>query len=450
MHTLSEDQIAQLAPDAASLKAGRDLAHDKKWLSHTVNDRVMWGEIKGSGSSPYRTQVDLQGMAFKCSCPSRKFPCKHGLGLLLLSARTPAVFPRSDQEPDWVKEWMDKRADKAPKAAPPVAAAPEAAPKTDKAAKDREKRQHERFLKVQAGTAELELWLKDLVRTGLVAAPEKGPAFWEKTAARMVDAQAPGLGNRVRELGDVPYAAGNDWQETLLQRVAGLYLLLEAFKHLDALPAALQEDVRSLVGWSKSQKELLADGDAETIKDHWLVLSRQTETQDDLTIGRNWLYGAASARYALILNFAHKSAPIPTLLTPDTVVAAELTFYPGTFPLRAAVREGGNLRKEPVQPVPLAGWEAVQAHYAAVQARSPWADQLPVTVAALVPARQGNRWLLRDTQGHCLPLPPDYPEARLLQLLAYGGGHPLDMFVLRSPGAAAPAGIWYDGHYRSL
>jgi hypothetical protein len=448
VHTLSEDQIAQLAPDAASLKAGRDLAHDKKWLTHTFNDRVMWGEIKGSGSSPYRTQIDLQGMAFKCSCPSRKFPCKHGLGLLLLSARSPAVFAQSDQEPDWVKEWMDKRADKGAK--PAIAAEPSAAPKADKSAKERDKRQHERLLKVQGGAAELELWLKDLVRTGLVGAPEKGAVFWEKTAARMVDAQAPGLGNRVRELGEIPYAAGNGWQETLLQRVAGLYLLLEAFKNLDALPAPLQEDVRSLIGWSKSQKELLADAEAETIKDNWLVLSRQTETQDDLTIGRNWLYGAASGRYALLLNFAHKSAPISTLLAPDTVVAAALTFYPGTYPLRAAVQEQGSLRKEAMQATPLAHWEAVQAHYAAVQAGSPWTDLLPVTVAALAPARQGDQWLLRDGAGGYMPLPPDYPEGRLMQLLAYGGGHPLDMFVLRSPQHVAPAGIWLDGYYRSL
>nr|WP_279163542.1 SWIM zinc finger family protein [Rhodococcus erythropolis] len=27
--------------------------------------------------------VDLRGPAYKCSCPSRKFPCKHALGLLV-------------------------------------------------------------------------------------------------------------------------------------------------------------------------------------------------------------------------------------------------------------------------------------------------------------------------------------------------------------------------------
>jgi hypothetical protein len=37
-----------------------------------------------------------------------------------------------------------------------------------------------------------------------------------------------------------------------------------------------------------------------------------------------------------------------------------------------------------------------------------------------------------------------------MQLLAYGGGRSLDLFVLRSHQYAAPAGLWLDGHYRSL
>ncbi len=449
MHTITEEQITQLAPDAASLKSGKELASDKKWLSYACNDRVMWGEIKGSGSSPYRTQIDLQQTAFKCSCPSRKFPCKHGLGLLLLWVRSPALFTRSTSEPDWVKEWMDKRTEKTTKTPiSPVEAT--LSPKIDKGAKEREKRENERFLKVQSGIVELERWLKDLVRTGLLAAPEKGAAFWEKTAARMVDAQAPGLGNRVKELGAIHYASGNGWQETLLQQVASLYLLLEGFKKLKTLPTPLQEDVRGLIGWTKSQKELLQGTEAETIQDAWLVLGRQTEVQDDLTIQRNWLYGSASGRYALILNFAYKNMPITTLLTPNTVVAADLTFYPGNYPLRAIVKEQGHNRKETMQPVPLTDWEAAQHFYAQVQAFSPWTDLLPMTVANLTPVRQGVQWLLRDQDDLCMPLSPEYDEKRLMQLLAYSGGSPLDMFLLRSHHAVAPVGIWYQGQYRCL
>ena len=111
--TFTEEQVAQLAPDASSLKAGKDLANERKWLNYQLNDRVLWGEVQGSGKDPYRTQIDLRQIAFKCSCPSRKFPCKHGLGLLFLVARKNGEITRSDAEPTWVNEWITKRSEKA-------------------------------------------------------------------------------------------------------------------------------------------------------------------------------------------------------------------------------------------------------------------------------------------------------------------------------------------------
>ena len=75
---LTRDQILQLAPDDASGKAGLQLATTSKWVARHAHALALWGDCQGSGSSPYKTMVDLANMAFKCSCPSRKFPCKHG------------------------------------------------------------------------------------------------------------------------------------------------------------------------------------------------------------------------------------------------------------------------------------------------------------------------------------------------------------------------------------
>ena len=95
MH-LSEDQILALAPDDPSRKSGKDLSAPAKWVSKGANEAALWGECQGSGSKPYQTQVDLSNLAFKCSCPSRKFPCKHGLGLLLMRARQPKEFSQTN------------------------------------------------------------------------------------------------------------------------------------------------------------------------------------------------------------------------------------------------------------------------------------------------------------------------------------------------------------------
>ena len=115
----TEPEILSLAPDESSKKAGKELANPLKWVSVGANDEAIWGECQGSGSKPYQTQIDLRNIAFKCSCPSRKFPCKHGIALALLHARLPESF-KDNQSPAWVTEWISKRAEKEEKR--PIAA----------------------------------------------------------------------------------------------------------------------------------------------------------------------------------------------------------------------------------------------------------------------------------------------------------------------------------------
>ena len=111
---LTEEQIIQLAPDAASVKAGKGLATRAKWVLLEHSDRAIWGHCQGSGKTPYQTVIDTKNVAFKCSCPSRKFPCKHGLGLLFLYAAQAEQFKEAD-EPEWVTSWLSKREEKAEK-----------------------------------------------------------------------------------------------------------------------------------------------------------------------------------------------------------------------------------------------------------------------------------------------------------------------------------------------
>src|SRR5262245_620937 len=106
------EQIMALAPDAASAKAGQGLATARKWLAVGADEQAAWGWWQGVGKEPYQAQIDLSEPAFRCSCPSRKFPCKHGLGLFLLLASSAAAF-KEKKPPDWVVEWMASRAKRA-------------------------------------------------------------------------------------------------------------------------------------------------------------------------------------------------------------------------------------------------------------------------------------------------------------------------------------------------
>ncbi|MGW4809729.1 SWIM zinc finger family protein, partial [Kitasatospora sp. NPDC004272] len=127
----STEHVLSLAPDPASLKAAGKLSGPAPWSATGTGGGALWGLCKGSGSTPYRTAVELGTPAYKCSCPSRKFPCKHALGLLLLWASGPEAVADGAAPPDWVAEWLDGRgraaADKAAKQSAKAAEADPAA-----------------------------------------------------------------------------------------------------------------------------------------------------------------------------------------------------------------------------------------------------------------------------------------------------------------------------------
>ncbi|MDP9417748.1 MAG: SWIM zinc finger family protein, partial [Actinomycetota bacterium] len=105
----STAQVLALAPDASSAAAGRKLAGPTPWSGTGASDEpaVVWGACKGSGKTPYQTVVDLTGPAYKCTCPSRKFPCKHALGLLLLWSGGQIG---GGEPPEWAASWAAGRA----------------------------------------------------------------------------------------------------------------------------------------------------------------------------------------------------------------------------------------------------------------------------------------------------------------------------------------------------
>ncbi|MDZ7878563.1 MAG: SWIM zinc finger family protein [Saprospiraceae bacterium] len=450
MNHFSKQQVEQLAPDASSLKAGKDLANLAKWVTLGISDRALWGEVQGSGKNPYQTQVDGNSTAFKCSCPSRKFPCKHGLGLLFLFAENAANLKQTN-EPAWVKDWIDKRQEKAEKT--PASVSEEKNDETDeKKAKQKAKTQDDRLANAQAGAAELELWLKDLLRNGFLSIPEKAPAFFQKTAARMVDAKATGLGNFVKGFNRINYYNGTTWQSEVLEQAAKTFLTLEGFKNLEKLSTPISDDIRSLVGWSAKQKELLEDENAEALTDEWLTLARLTEREDDLTIQRHYLLGLESHRLAMILDFAYKNTAMPTLLMPATATKATLVFQPSNALLRRAFikNQGANTSKITTAFKPLANWTTAQHDIVQHLQKFLWADDIVQVVADLSLASDGMAWFLKDTEGSILKLNPQFSEEKIWQLLAVSGGVAKTFAMLRTKETVLPLGIFEENTYQIL
>jgi hypothetical protein len=127
-------------------------------------------------------------------------------------------------------------------------------------------------------------------------------------------------------------------------------LLLQAYRRQQLLPVPLRETVRTLVGWTQNQYDLLAEAGQ---RDRWLVLGQWVEREDQLRVQRTWLYGQDSIQWALILAFAHTGQPLDTSMLAGTALDAELVFFPGLAPPRALVKQR-HTPLEPLAPRPAA------------------------------------------------------------------------------------------------
>ena len=409
----TRERVLDLAPDAASAKAAHGQAKPAKWDGLGRTEAALWGEIKGSGKKPYQTRVDLTEPAFKCSCPSRKFPCKHALGILLVLAEVPDRFVDGDP-PDWVADWLAARAQRA------VRAAEKRDKPVDKAAQA--KRAANREAKVEGGIAELRLFLEDLVRHGLAAAQGRGDDHWRHMAARLVDAQAPGLARLVRALGDAA-ATGDGWQDRFLAVVGRLYLATRAYDRLKDLPADVQADLRAVIGWTQSTDEVLS---GPAVRGRWMVAGRRVEDDGALTVQRTWLFRTDDLQPALILDFAAGNQPLDVSLTVGSEIDAEIAYYPSAAPLRALVKQRFGT---PERFTDLAGKDigsALEGHARALAA-NPWLERWPVVLVDLLPISEstakGRGWFLTDRDGRRLPTASAFGAP--WSLVAVSGGHPV-------------------------
>lgn len=92
MPLTSETDVRREAPDAKAFTAAKTVAKRAKWQRLGRDGQVLWGTAIGS-SDHYSVYVDVAHHELECSCPSRKRPCKHALGLMLLEANESASIP---------------------------------------------------------------------------------------------------------------------------------------------------------------------------------------------------------------------------------------------------------------------------------------------------------------------------------------------------------------------
>jgi hypothetical protein len=369
----------------------------------------VWGRCVGTSAEPYECAVDHVDVASRCSCPSRIFPCKHALALLLLWARGQVA---EGSPPAFAATWIAKRlaaAESAPGAEPaaeePVdgtgdalgtaVATEEASPQLPPL--EPSKTRDDRIARMAAGLAELDRWLDDRVRTGLADPSLASYRTWDALAARLIDAQVGGLANRVRRLAGL-VGAHPDWHSHVLAELGVLHLLATSGRHLGTLPPGLADSVAATIGWQVRQADVLA-GVPQT--DHWVVMGRSDTREDRIEVRRIWLRGASTRAWAMVLSFAAYQQSLDTSFDVGSQVHADLFRYPGAVALRVLV----GPRHSGPQLAPAVVGSSVNGACAEIGralAAEPWLERYPICVLA-APTRDGGRWLLTDSSGS-LPL----------------------------------------------
>lgn len=185
MISIDDSYVDSVAPNADAGKNGRGLVLKNKLGNLHVSDdgSLLFGECQGSGSKPYQCSCDFarpEQPTFRCTCPSRQFPCKHCLGLMYAYAQKKPFTPSA--VPEDLQAKREKLADRAEK-------------KATTADKPKEVNQAALAKKIKAqldGIDVLERLTHDLVRLGIGNMNAKLAAQMEKQANQLGDAYLPG------------------------------------------------------------------------------------------------------------------------------------------------------------------------------------------------------------------------------------------------------------------
>jgi hypothetical protein len=425
----SVDEVLASAPDAAVASAARQLAHLDGWSMTGCDHEACWGRCHGSAGEPYAVTIDHVTRRWRCSCPSRKVPCKHAVALALLwSNGVLAVAAR----PPSAQQFIAGRP-AATTASTPVPVEPTERIGAPSAASA------ERRRRVEAGLRDLDRWLVDRIRHGIGTGDLDKRSTWDHLSTRLVDAQCGALANRVKRLAQ----RANDGLATpqaITAELAMLHLVARGGSDLGALElrdAALAASTRTAIGFSMSKVEVMATG---PITDEWLAVGASMAAEERVTIRRTWLFGRHSKLWAVVIDAAAYGMEFDVLWPIGTSVHADLHMVNAKVRLRALV---GTRHSAPQHdPLPFNGaapfttsspptssaltssadannepWGTITSamdRAGTMLADEPWLERVPFAVVAR-PVRFGDRWVLTDETGS-LPLDAKQPPATLLTL----------------------------------
>lgn len=229
---------------------------------------------------------------------------------------------------------------------------------------------------VTAGLQELELWIEDQLRSGVVSFLQEVTDRCRQIAARLVDAKASALASRLDELPARILETKLEQQPAFVFNELGqIVLLCEAwFSDHDAA------DVWRNVVSAEKRDDLLARDDVLRQTSLWECVGEQVHTRrDGLVTQATWLLDIAQAtpQFALLLDhFPAQLGKRQPLFSPGQQLAGEIVYYPSNKPLRAFFNTYAVLKPTEHKQWLVDG-VSVWDHYSDCLQAIPWIEQVP-------------------------------------------------------------------------
>jgi hypothetical protein len=465
---INEAYADSQASNEAAIKNARGVVAKKKLvgLFRSADGTLLFGECKGSGAENYRPSADFADPSkpvYRCSCPSRQFPCKHSLALLYAHAQG-AKFVEKDVPTD-ISEKRTKIAARAEKKK-------EVADKPVKVNTSALKK------KIQAqleGLNLLESLVHDLMGAGLGTLNAKAARRLEEQAKQLGNTYLPGAQNALHALTGLFYRSQIDSESELkaAERERVYSAALDQLNRLHSLtkqgrkylqtrlddPELKPETETDIAAWLGHAWQLRELKDAGLVQNNVELLQLAFHSHDDWTRREFVETGAwlnlQSGAVQLTRNYRPYHAA--KFIREDdscfhVMKCAELCVYPGNLNPR--------IRWEASEPRPVTPADCLRARQHAqkdlrtvlkdtkAQLKSPLGDRHPLSLVSyrtlgrvgeevIIEDPNGERLVLAD-DGHdgepaTLPLLPMLPQAlRCDQVMLVRFFHDLDSQRLRA------------------
>ncbi|MEM6722704.1 MAG: hypothetical protein AAF598_01635 [Bacteroidota bacterium] len=269
---------------------------------------------------------------------------------------------------------------------------------------------------------DLERWLDDLLSKGLSQLPSLNWSYWEQAAARLVDAKAPGLAKRVKEIGKLVDVHAY-WPDQVLQQTGELILLIRAYQRFEDLSPDYQEELSNQAGFPRRKKVLLEES-GQT--DDWMVLGQSQSVEELLYSRRTWLQGRQSGKFAVILDHHFGSPDFEDQYIVGEQFRAELVFYPGLYPMRALVKARNPIGQAGFQLRSCTDWSNFLDLRSKALAKNPFLETCPALLQAVIPIWKDRKLWLKDPKSDVIH--PVLDPQSTWRLMAISSGHPIVLF----------------------